>query len=234
MKTLSIVIPVYNERNTLLALLQAVQKSDIGSIKKEIIIVDDYSTDGTRELLKEIEAKKHTIVLYQDRNQGKGAAVRRGFSAATGDFILIQDADLEYNPAEYPSLLAPLLQGEADVVYGSRFLGGQPKRVLFFWHYVGNKVVTAFSNLLTNVNLSDMETCYKAFTKEVVHAILPRLESNRFGIEPELTAWVARYKFRIYEVGISYRGRTYEEGKKIHWKDGIAALWFIVKYNLLK
>ncbi len=236
MKTLSIVIPAYNEKNTIREVLAAVEKSDIGNIRKEIIVVDDFSTDGTRDILAELQKNKKYKIIYQEKNMGKGAAVRRGFSAVAGDFIIVQDADLEYDPAEYRTMLKPLLDGRADVVYGSRFLGGEKTvhRALFFWHYLGNRFVTFVSNIFTNLNLTDMETGYKAFTKSALDKITPYLESNRFGIEPEITARVAKNHLRVYEVGISYSGRTYEEGKKINWKDGLAAIWFIIKYNLLK
>ncbi len=228
MKTLSIIIPAYNEKNTLPSLLDIVEKVFLPDLKKEIIIIDDCSTDGTREFLYEIEKKKPYKIFFQDKNMGKGSAVRLGFSKGIGDFVLIQDADLEYNPEEYSELLAPLLSGKADVVYGSRFIGDKPHRVLFFWHYVGNTFLTFLSNIFNNLNLTDMETCYKAFTKEAVNKILPNLTSKRFGIEPEITAMVSRAKLRIYEVGISYAGRTYEEGKKIHWKDGVYAVGTII------
>jgi glycosyltransferase involved in cell wall biosynthesis len=222
---LSVVIPVYNESGTIKEIVSRVQA--VG-LEKEIIIVDDYSTDGTREHLREInQAHENVKVLYHDHNQGKGAALRTGFQAISGDIVIIQDADLEYDPSEYPLLLAPIVDGRADVVYGSRFLSG-PHRVLFFWHYVGNKFLTLLSNAITNLNLTDMETCYKLFRREVLEGIT--FKSNRFGFEPEFTIKIARKNFRIYEVPISYSGRTYAEGKKINWKDGIKAvfaiLWF--------
>lgn len=230
---LSIVIPVYNEAKTVTDLLKVVKLANIGDLEKEIIVVDDGSTDGTRDVLKNLSSGDFRI-FFQPVNRGKGAAVRLGFAEATGDFIIIQDADLEYNPQEYRYLLQPLVEGKADVVYGSRFIGDRPHRVLFFWHYVGNKMLTILSNLFTGINLTDMETCYKAFSKEALQKILPTLKSNRFTIEPEITARVAQKKLRIYEVGISYSGRTYAEGKKIGWKDGFSALWAIVKFNLFK
>jgi glycosyltransferase involved in cell wall biosynthesis len=222
---LSVVIPVYNEVQTIKDLVARVQAVEL---EKEIIIVDDYSTDGTREHLREInQAHENIKVLYHDHNQGKGAALRTGFQAITGDIVIIQDADLEYNPREYPHLLGPIVDGRADVVYGSRFLGG-PHRVLFFWHYVGNRFLTLLSNMFTNLNLTDMETCYKVFKTEVLAEI--KLKSSRFGFEPEFTAKIAKKGFRIYETPISYSGRTYAEGKKIGWQDGIKAvfaiLWF--------
>jgi glycosyltransferase involved in cell wall biosynthesis len=222
---ISVVIPVYNEVQTIKEIVHRVQEVEL---EKEIIIVDDYSTDGTREHLREInQANENVKVLYHDHNQGKGAALRTGFQAITGDIVIIQDADLEYDPREYPLLLGPIVDGRADVVYGSRFLGG-PHRVLFFWHYVGNKFVTLLSNMLTNLNLTDMETCHKVFKREVLAEI--KLKSNRFGFEPEFTAKIAKKGFRIYETPISYSGRTYAEGKKIGWQDGVKAvfaiLWF--------
>jgi len=224
---LSIVIPVYNEKDTVRVLIDRVQASPYD---KEILLVDDFSTDGTREILKEYEGRDGFQVLYHDRNRGKGAALRTGFQNVTGDIIIIQDADLEYNPAEYGTLLEPILDDRADVVYGSRFLSG-PHRVLFFWHYVGNKFLTTLSNMFTNLNLTDMETCYKVFTRKVLNEIT--FKCDRFGFEPEFTSKIAKHRFRIYEVPISYSGRDYSEGKKINWKDGVAAIWFIIKFRLV-
>ena len=224
---LSVVIPVFNEAETLLEILNRVQAE---STEKEIIIVDDHSTDGTRAVLKKLESNAGIRVLYHERNKGKGAALRTGFAAASGEIVIIQDADLEYDPAEYARLLQPIVDGKADVVYGSRFMGADSHRVLYFWHYAGNRFLTLLSNCFTNLNLSDMETCYKAFRRDILHKI--EIEESRFGFEPEITAKVARAKCRVYEVGISYSGRTYEEGKKIGWKDGVRALWCILKYNL--
>ncbi len=221
----SVVIPVYNEFGTIKEIVSRVQAVPL---EKEIIIVDDFSTDGTHERLKEIvQGQEHVKVLFHSSNQGKGAALQTGFKSAIGDIVIIQDADLEYDPGEYPKLLEPILDGRADVVYGSRFLGG-PHRVMFFWHYVGNKFLTLMSNTLTNLNLTDMETCYKVFRRQILKDII--LKSKRFGFEPEFTVKVAKNGFRIYEVPISYSGRSYSEGKKITWKDGIVAiftmLWF--------
>ena len=223
---LSVVMPVYNEARTIEDILARVRAVPVD---KEVIVVDDGSTDGTRERLQKA-AQNHEglVVLFHPENRGKGAALRTGFSAVTGDIVVIQDADLEYDPAEYPTLMQPIVDGRADVVYGSRFLGG-PHRVLFFWHYVGNRLLTLLSNALNNINLSDMETGYKAFRAEVVRSIT--LRSNRFGFEPEFTAKVAKRPLRIYEVPISYSGRSYAEGKKITWRDGIAALYAIVKFR---
>ena len=226
---LSVVIPCYNERATIAAVLTAVENSPYPD--KEIIVVDDCSTDGTRELLKtELAPRIHTL-LFHDVNQGKGAALRTGIAAATGGIVVIQDADLEYDPNEFPSLIAPILQDKADVVFGSRFMGGFPHRVLYFWHSVGNAVLTLVSNMFTNLNLTDMETCYKLIRSDIAKGL--DLKERRFGFEPEVTAKLARVKdARIYEVGISYYGRTYAEGKKIGWKDGFRAIWCIVRYGL--
>ena len=224
-----VVIPVYNEVKTITEIISRVSSAQVIAPEKEIIIVDDCSTDGTRELLEEIgRSQKDLKILSHKVNQGKGAALRTGFESATGDIVIIQDADLEYDPREYPNLLQPIIDGRADVVYGSRFLGG-PHRVLFFWHYLGNKFLTLVSNALTNLNLTDMETCYKVFKRQVLDEIT--LKSNRFGIEPEFTAKVSKKGFRIYEVPISYSGRDYSEGKKITWKDGFVAIFTILWYR---
>lgn len=223
---ISVVIPVYNEEETIGEIIDRVLNAPFN---KEIIIVDDGSIDNTRQILSKINSSNIKVIFHK-RNSGKGSAVQTGFDAATGDIIVIQDADLEYNPAEYPILLNPILSGKADVVYGSRFGGHGEHRVLYFWHYVGNRFLTLLSNMFTDLNLTDMETCYKAFTRKALHGI--RIKENRFGFEPEITAKLARKKLRIYEVPISYYGRTYEEGKKINWKDGLGALWCILKYNL--
>jgi len=227
---LSVVIPCYNEVQTIETILAAVEASDVED--KEIIIVDDASTDGTRDKLRSIEENKSAVVIYHERNQGKGAALRTGFARATGDVVVVQDADLEYDPREYPKLVEPIVQGRADVVFGSRFAGGQSHRVLYFWHYAANRMLTLTSNMFTNLNLTDMETCYKAFRREVIQSI--DIKENRFGFEPEVTAKVARLGCRIYEVGISYSGRTYAEGKKIGWRDGARAFWCIIRYNLFR
>jgi glycosyltransferase involved in cell wall biosynthesis len=219
------VIPVYNERNTITEIVKRVQEVDL---EKEIIIVNDNSSDGTWEILKGMTGDNLKIIFH-DKNQGKGASLKRGFQEVTGDIVIVQDADLEYNPQEYHMLIQPILEGKADAVYGSRFLGG-PHRVLFFWHYVGNKLLTTLSNMFTNVNLTDMETCFKAFRSSLLGRI--EIKSKRFGFEPEITAKLAKLKCRIYEVPISYSGRDYSEGKKITWKDGIAALFWIIRYNI--
>ena len=229
---LSIVIPVFNEIKTIAEILTLVDNAPV-TTEKELVIVDDCSTDGTRDKLREFEKEhRNWRVIFHERNLGKGGALRTGFKAATGDLVLIQDADLEYDPADYPALLAPILNGRADVVFGSRFLGGGAHRVVFFWHYVGNRLLTAFSNMMTDLNLTDMEVCYKVFRKEVLEGI--QLRENRFGFEVEITAKVARGKrWRIYEVPINYYGRTYSEGKKITWKDGFRAFWCIIKYRFV-
>ena len=226
-KKLSIVIPVYNEKETLSQILKAVDGVQI-SLEKEIILIDDASTDGTTEILKGMSDRGYKII-FSEKNKGKGFAVKKGFQNATGDLILIQDADLEYDPNEYDKLLQPILDGRADVVFSSRFLGGSAHRVLYFWHYLANRFLTILSNMFTDLNLTDMESCYKVFTKEVLDSFKNDLQSKRFGIEPELTARCAKGKWRIYEVSISYHGRTYTEGKKIGWKDGVSAIWTIIR-----
>jgi len=225
---LSVVMPIYNERNTLPRIVSGVLGVPLDI---ELLCVDDGSKDGSREILAKLEREHRQVrVLLQSRNMGKGAALRRGIQEASGDFVLIQDADLEYDPREYSELLGPLLEDKADVVYGSRFMGSGPHRVLYYWHSVGNWVLTTMSNMLTNLNLTDMETCYKVFRREVIQSI--PLEEDRFGFEPEVTVKVAKRNLRVYEVGISYSGRTYEEGKKIGWKDGFRALWCLLKYSV--
>jgi len=226
---LSVIIPVYNEKNTIEEIIHRVLNVEIG-LEKEIIIVDDCSQDGTREILEGLN-QPNIKVYFHSKNQGKGAALQTGFSKAEGDIILIQDADLEYDPREYPILLEPILDGRADAVYGSRFLGG-PHRVLFFWHYIGNRLLTTFSNMLSNLNLTDMETCYKAFKREVLNKIT--VKSKRFGFEPEITTKLAKLKCKIYEVPISYSGRDYNEGKKVGWKDGIAAIFHILRFKFFR
>ena len=224
----SVVIPCFNEINTLGEIIERVRNAPVDDL--EIIVVDDCSTDGSAEMLKGELASRVSQVVFHDLNMGKGAALRSGFARATGDVVLVQDADLEYDPQEYPKLLAPILHGEADVVFGSRFAGGQPHRVVYFWHMVANRLLTLASNMLTNINLTDMETCFKVFRADVLSKL--EIEENRFGFEPEITAKVARMGCVIYEVGISYYGRTYADGKKIGWRDGVRALYAILKYNL--
>lgn len=226
----TVVIPVFNEAATIANLVERVNAVPL---TKTIVIVDDHSTDGTNKVLRDLAFSNDNVsVFYHDRNQGKGAALRTGFKHAQGDIVIIQDADLEYDPCEYPKLVGPIERGLADVVYGSRFIGGESHRVLYFWHSMGNKALTLASNMFTNLNLTDMETCYKVFRRDVLQRIT--IEEDRFGFEPEITAKIAKLRCRIYEVGISYQGRTYEEGKKIGWRDGVRALWCIVKYNLIR
>jgi len=227
---LSVVIPCYNEAGTIEKVIDAVLSAPFQD--KEIIVVDDCSTDGTRKILKEKIAAKISKIIYQDANQGKCAALRQGIKAATGEIVIIQDADLEYDPAEYPKILQPIIDNKADVVFGSRFMGGEPHRVVYFWHRLGNGLITLMSNMFTNLTLTDIETCYKAFRREIIQSIT--IEEDRFGFEPEITAKISKMKCRIYEVGISYYGRTYDEGKKINWKDGFRALYCIIKYNLFR
>ncbi|MCL4262304.1 MAG: glycosyltransferase family 2 protein [Anaerolineae bacterium] len=229
---LSIVIPCYNEIKTIETIVQKVRDVDLGDMTRELVIVDDGSKDGTRDYLDGLRSHEDTQIIFHEQNQGKGAALRTGFTHATGDVIIVQDADLEYDPNEYPRLLKPILVGNADVVYGSRFAGGESHRVLYFWHSLGNKVLTLMSNMFTNLNLTDMEVCYKVFKKEVLQKI--ELKEDRFGFEPEFTAKAARQGFVFYEVGISYYGRTYAEGKKINWKDGVRAIYVILKYGFFR
>lgn len=240
MRTLTIVIPVYNEEKFIKLTLEAVVKSSCFGLKKEIIIVDDGSKDKTSQQVSKAmndlkKTKKISFnLITKKKNQGKGAALKDGFLASTGDIVLVQDADLEYSPDDYPLLLEPFLKNQADVVYGSRFITNRPRRVLYFWHFQANLILTRISNMLTNLNLTDMETGYKVFKGHLIRKVAQNLESKRFGFEPEITARISKIKgIKIYEVGISYSGRTYEEGKKINWKDGVKALWEIIKYNLL-
>ncbi len=229
---LSIIIPVYNEANTIEKLVKKVRDAELVGIEKEIIVIDDCSDDGTAGLLKQKIEGGVSRVIYKEKNEGKGSAVRLGIKHSSGDIIIIQDADLEYDPSEYSRLISPILEGRADVVYGSRFISSSPRRVHLYWHSAGNRLVTTLSNVFTNLNLTDMETCYKAFRAEFIKPV--DLKENGFGIEPEITAKVARSKARIYEVGISYFGRDYEEGKKINWKDGIKTIFVIIKYGIFK
>jgi glycosyltransferase involved in cell wall biosynthesis len=224
----SVVIPCFNERATIEQIVQAVRASPVKDI--EIVIVDDFSTDGTIEALKEKVAPLADRIIYHPRNRGKGAALRTGFAVASGDVIVVQDADLEYDPSDYPALLEPIFSGNADAVFGSRFMGGRPHRVLYFWHMIGNKFLTLLSNMFTNLNLTDLEACYKAFRAPLVKNV--QLNENRFGFEPEITAKLSKRGYRIYEVSISYNGRTYAEGKKVNWKDGVRAIYAILRYNL--
>lgn len=228
-KKLTIIIPVFNEEKTILSILKKVSAVNTGRLFKEIIVINDGSTDNTKSKLSTIKSKNIKII-NKKVNQGKGSAIKEGIKNSTGDIIIIQDADLEYNPQEYKTLLSPIMNGDADVVYGSRFTGGGPHRVHFFWHMLGNKFLTLLSNAITNLNLTDMETCYKVFTKEVAKKL--DLKENRFGFEPEFTVKVANMGARVYEVGISYSGRSYQEGKKINWKDGISAIWCLIKYKI--
>ena len=231
LKKISIIIPVYNEEKTIEKILDKVKEADVLGLEKEIVTVNDASSDGSKEKLDSLKEKFGLQVFHQPYNMGKGAALHRGFKEASGDIIVIQDADLEYSPEEYKVLLQPILDGDADVVYGSRFMGNKPHRVLYYWHYLGNKFLTTLSNMFTNLNLTDMETCYKVFKADIIKSL--KLNEQRFGFEPEVTAKIARIRgIKIYEVGISYKGRSYEEGKKIGWKDGVRAIYCILKYGL--
>jgi len=233
LEKISIIIPVFNEKYTLEKVIEQVKNANVNNMKKEIIVIDDGSTDGTIDILKYLKTQSELICIYHKKNLGKGAALRSGINAATGNIVLIQDADLEYDPNEYEKLLNPFFTKNADVVYGSRFMGGEAKRVLFYWHYVGNKFLTSLSNIFTNLNLSDMETCYKVFKNEIIKNI--NLEQKRFGFEPEITAKISKIKdIKIFEVGISYNGRSYAQGKKIGWRDGIIAVWCILKYGVIR
>jgi len=227
---LSVIVPCYNERGTIRKIVDAIRNSHVED--KEIIVVDDCSGDGTRDILRDEIAPLVSKVIYHEANQGKGAALRTGFAAATGDIVIVQDADLEYDPQEYPRLLKPILDGRADVVFGSRFAGGGEHRVVYFWHMMGNKFLTTLSNMFTNLNLTDMETCYKVFRREIIQKI--QIKENRFGFEPEITAKIAKLDCVIYEIGITYHGRTYKDGKKIGWRDGFRAIYAILRYNLFK
>lgn len=231
MKKLSIIIPAYNEKNTIEEIIRRIKAVDLKGLEKEIIVVDDGSKDGTRDILKTIPGIRY---IFHEKNLGKGGAVKTGFQNATGDILIIQDADLEYDPQDYGKMLKSILGGQADVVYGSRFLTSEPKRVMFIWHLLGNLFLTFLSDLLTGLTLTDMETCYKAFRREVTDSFKDKIVSKRFGIEPELTARVAKGDWRVYEVGVSYYGRSYKEGKKIGWRDGVAAIWHILRFNLFK
>lgn len=233
MKKVSIIIPVFNEENTIIKILEKVNHSNTLSLQKEIIVIDDNSTDNTRKVLEKYTKRLPIKFLINSKNLGKGAALKKGFEISSGDIVIVQDADLEYSPDDYPNLIKPIIDGYADVVYGSRFINSNPHRVLYFYHYIANKFITILSNLFTNLNLSDIETGYKAFKGDIIRSLAPKLQSRRFGFEPEITARISKIKgIRIYEVGISYFGRTYEEGKKIGWRDGIRAIYEIIRYSL--